>query len=66
VSGDPDDTGSSSHRLVSSLTRLGYETYWLHARHLVRRQPGDRSVNYFFLTENHRSRLVARGIPIPG
>src|SRR6266545_982102 len=64
VTGDPDADGSTSHDVVSSLARLGYEAYWLDAGHLVRRRPGDRSVNYFFLTENHLSRLTARGIPI--
>jgi len=62
VTGDPDATGSSSHRIVSSLGRSGYEPFWLDAGHLVRRRAGDRSVNYFFLTEAHRTRLAARGL----
>jgi FkbM family methyltransferase len=65
VTGDPDAVDSSSHRIVSSLSGSGYEAYWLEAGHLVLRRPGDRSVNYFFLTEAHRHRLAARGI-IPG
>jgi len=62
VTGDPDATGSSSHRIVSSLGRQGYEPFWLDAGHLVRRRAGDRSVNYFFLTDAHRTRLAARGL----
>ena len=65
VTGDPDAVGLSSHQIVSSLAGWGYEPYWLDVGHLVRRRPGDRSVNYFFLAEAHRSRLAARGI-IPG
>ena len=62
VTGDPDATGSPSHGVVSSLVRLGYEAYWLDGGRLRSRLPGDRSVNYFFLTEAHRSRLKARGL----
>ena len=62
VTGDPDAVGSSSHRIVSSLGRWGYEPFWLDAGRLVRRRAGDRSVNYFFLTEAHRTRLAARGL----
>lgn len=62
VSGDPDAVGSTSHGIVSSLAHLGYEAYWLDSGRLTRRRPGDRSVNYFFLTDTHRSRLRARGI----
>ena len=62
VTGDPDAAGSPSHGIVSSLARWGYEPYWLDDGRLIRRRPGDRSVNYFFLTEIHRSRLRARGL----
>lgn len=62
VTGDPDAAGSSSHGIVSSLARLGYETYWLDGGRLTRRRLSDRSVNYFFLTDTHRSRLRAHGI----
>jgi FkbM family methyltransferase len=65
VTGDPDATGSPSHSVVSSLARLGYEAYWLDDGRLRSRRPGDRSVNYFFLTEAHRSRLRARGMLPP-
>jgi len=62
VTGDPDAPDSSSHQLVSSLARWGYEPYWLSGGRLIRRRAGDRSVNYFFLTEKHKSRLAVRGL----
>jgi len=62
VTGDPDAVGSASHRIVTWLTELGYQACWLDAGRLVRRRPGDRSVNYFFLTASQLSRLAARGI----
>jgi len=62
VTGDPDATDSFSHRIVSNLGRWGYEPFWLDAGHLVRRRADDRSVNYFFLTDAHRTRLAARGL----
>src|SRR6266508_3383783 len=62
ISGDPDTFGSSSDGIISSLAHLGYEVYWLDGGRLTRRRPGDHSVNYFFLTDTHRSRLRARGI----
>jgi FkbM family methyltransferase len=61
VAGDPDVPDSPSHQVVASLAHWGYEPYWLSGGHLIRRRAGDRSVNYFFLTEKHRSRLIARG-----
>jgi len=62
VTGDPDETGSASHGIVSSLGRLGYKVYRLDGGRLTRRRPGDHSVNYFFLTDAHCDRLRARGI----
>lgn len=61
VSGDPDVPGSSSQALVASLARWGYAPHWLDGGRLVPRSPGDRSVNYFFLTALHLARLAARG-----
>jgi FkbM family methyltransferase len=65
LTGDPDAAGSTSHGIVSSLARLGYEAYWLDGNRLTRRRSGDRSVNYFFLTEAHRIRLQERGMLVP-
>jgi FkbM family methyltransferase len=62
VSGDPDVMGTPSQLLMSSLADWGYEPYWLEAGRLVRRRPGNRSVNYFFLTPAHLRYLRAHGI----
>jgi hypothetical protein len=62
VSGDPDVTGTPSQLLISSLAGWGYAPYWLEAGRLMRRRPGNRSVNYFFLTQDHLSCLRAHGI----
>ncbi len=62
VSGNPDAPGSPSHQIVSSLACWGYEPYWLKDGRLIRRCAGDHSVNYFFLTEKHSDRLIARGL----
>jgi FkbM family methyltransferase len=62
VSGDPDAAGSPSCGIVSALARWGYEAYWLDGGRLTRRRRGDKSVNYFFLTEAHQSRLRAQRI----
>ena len=62
VSGDPDVTGTPSQLLMSSLAGWGYEPYWLEAGRLMHRRLGNRSVNYFFLTQAHLSSLRAHGI----
>ena len=63
VTGDPDAAGSSSHRIVSSLGRLGYEPYWLGACRLVRRRAGDRRK---LLSPDRRSPDPARRSRSPG
>ena len=61
VSGDPDSPGSAADWIFVNLARLGYVGYRLEAGLLVTRQPGDRAVNYFFLTGSHREHLAAGG-----
>ncbi len=57
VARDPDDPASSGAEVFRLLAGLGYEPYLLDRGRLVRRAPGERSVNYFFLTPAHRERL---------
>jgi FkbM family methyltransferase len=64
VTSDPDDLGCPAAALVDALSAEGYATYWLDGDRLVQRRPGDRSVNYFFLTENHRRALAQASIRI--
>jgi FkbM family methyltransferase len=60
---DPDRTGSRTFTLFDWMTRRGYGVYVLDAATLHRRQPGERSVNYFFLTNENLQTLQQRGFP---
>jgi FkbM family methyltransferase len=53
ITTDPDDSRTSGHDLVSWLTDLGYRAFRFDGQGLVARQPGDRYVDYFFLTAHH-------------
>lgn len=53
VSGDPDNEDSHSSHLFSIFKEAGYEAWWYDRKQLKKRLPGDKSVNYFFLTDNH-------------
>jgi len=64
VSRDPDDPESSGHAIVRLLAELGYEPFLLREGTLRRRRSGDRSVNYFFLTGEHRAALRTARFPI--
>ncbi len=50
VSRDPDDPSSTGAELFRLLEGHGYGAYRLSEGRLIRRAPGDRAVNYFFLT----------------
>jgi FkbM family methyltransferase len=53
VSGKPDDANSPANALFKILTEKSYTIWWFDGVHLRRRNPGDKSTNYFFLRENH-------------
>lgn len=53
VSDSPEDDGSSSNQLFSLLLQYGYQAYRFDGVQLVSRSPGDKSINYFFLTSDH-------------
>jgi FkbM family methyltransferase len=53
VSGNPDEPGSDAARCLEILAGHEYGCYWLSDGSLRARQPGDESVNYFFLAEHH-------------
>jgi FkbM family methyltransferase len=59
VSGNPDVRSSEAARLIESLEALGYQTYRYEAGRLLKRQPGDRAVNLFFLQMQHLRKLPA-------
>jgi FkbM family methyltransferase len=50
---NPDRTGSPGARVFELLNRNGYRPYWFDGQQLHKRLSGERSQNYFFLTEEH-------------
>lgn len=53
ISGEPDDTDSAAHSVFKMLCNQGYSAWWYDGSKLRKRQPGDKSTNYFFLKDNH-------------
>ena len=53
ISGNPDEADSPAWKTTELLRSYQYEPYWLDGGKLRKRRRGDRSVNYFFLTEKH-------------
>lgn len=69
VSSDPDRLSSTGAQLFRFLGERGYRVFWVEGSCLRERSRGDRSTNYFFLTETHLRRLeedaaVIRTLPI--
>lgn len=62
VSGDPDQCGSDSWKLFKIFEAESYAPFWFDGRALRNRQPGDVSVNYFFLQPSHLQSL--RELPV--
>ena len=54
---DPDKPGSQAAQVFEFLQQNGYEGYWFDGNGLRKRQCGQRSQNYFFLTGEHVSRI---------
>ena len=57
VLGDPDEPGTRAMQTFRIFESLSYVTWWFDGKRLVKRQPGDRSTNYFFLKEAHIAKL---------
>ena len=57
VSGDPDAGNSNARDVFGLLERQGYSGWFFDGQRLHRRRAGDRSTNYFFLTESQVSGL---------
>lgn len=53
VSGEPDDTDSAAHHVFKILYDHSYSAWWYDGSKLIKRRPGDKSTNYFFLKDNH-------------
>jgi FkbM family methyltransferase len=50
---NPDRIGSPAARVFDLLSGTGYCAYWFDGHQLRKRQIGERSQNYFFLTDEH-------------
>ena len=57
VWGDPDESGTKAMHVFRIFQGLSYVSWWFDGHRLIKRRPGDRSTNYFFLNEVHIARL---------
>jgi FkbM family methyltransferase len=57
---DPDKPSSRAAQLFELLHQIGYGAYCFDGRRLHKRQVGERSQNYFFLTPGHLSALPGK------
>jgi FkbM family methyltransferase len=62
INPDPDDPTTSAYETFALLHQAGYQGFWLKGDELRRRQPGERSQNYFFLMPSHIDRLSRLGV----
>ena len=61
VCDDPEVENSAAQLLFKTLSSHGYQSYFLGNGQLRTRRPGDRAVDYLFLTAKHVSLLGDRG-----
>jgi hypothetical protein len=54
---DPDKARGPAAQVFELLEENGYEGYWFDGEGLRKRQRGERSQNYFFLTREHVDKL---------
>ena len=57
VWGDPDESGTKAMQVFRIFEGLSYASWWFDGHRLVKRRPGERSTNYFFLKQAHVTRL---------
>lgn len=57
VSGDPDDSSSTSFELFKILAELGYSPYTCNGKTFKKRIYNTQSINYFFFAEKHISKF---------
>ncbi len=57
VWGDPDEPGTTAMQTFRIFESLSYVSWWFDGHKLIKRQPGERSTNYFFLKEAHVIKL---------
>jgi FkbM family methyltransferase len=58
INPDPDDSTTTAFATFDLLHTEGYQPYWFNGEVLLRRKPGERSQNYFFLTSAHVNALA--------
>jgi hypothetical protein len=64
LSDHPDTAGTNAGATCKLLTDAGYSTYWFDGNRLRSYQPGDESVNYFFLMPEHLVGLKQAGLSV--
>ena len=65
ISDDPDEENSTASRLFQLLIAQGYRVFWYDGDSLREREAGDKTVNYFFLTEEFILRAQAGRLLAP-
>jgi FkbM family methyltransferase len=65
IGDNPDAPGSKGKSLLEEFGRNGYGAFWFDGASLRRRNPGDKSVNYFILKPGHLDQLRQAGLPFP-
>jgi FkbM family methyltransferase len=57
---DPDDHESTAYETFKILNKEGYASFWFDGQNLGIRKMGDRTTNYFFLSEKHLQTLEGK------
>jgi len=57
VWGDPDEPGTLAMQTFGIFECRSYVSWWFDGHRLIKRRPGERSTNYFFLKEAHIAKL---------
>jgi FkbM family methyltransferase len=57
VWGDPDEPGTPAMNTFRIFEGLSYVSWWFDGHKLIKRRPGERSTNYFFLKETQIAKL---------
>lgn len=66
VSGDPDVPNANAQLVLDALQQRSYRPWLYNGRQIVRRRPGDRSINLFFFTDEHLRLLRQRAPSLVG
>jgi hypothetical protein len=64
ISTDPDQVDSKASQIFQLLGQHGYWAHWFDGERLNKRRPGDRTLNYWFLTPEHLETLRRSGMSV--